>query len=160
MNLEEGSIDYTVRFDDGSEFRICAPLFDCIIPEESTESIAKPKIELKLKKRSDVKWEKLDRAVGAPVRPMQHVLEQKAVSAYSSRKDWDAVDAECKEIVDADKPEGEAALNALFQDIYSKADEDTRRAMNKSFQTSGGTCLLYTSPSPRDRTRSRMPSSA
>ena len=23
-----------------------------------------------------------------------------------------------------------------------------------------GTCLLYTSPSPRDRTRSRMPSSA
>ena len=25
---------------------------------------------------------------------------------------------------------------------------------------SGRTCLLYTSPSPRDRTRSRMPSSA
>ena len=24
----------------------------------------------------------------------------------------------------------------------------------------GGICLLYTSPSPRDRTRSRMPSSA
>ena len=24
----------------------------------------------------------------------------------------------------------------------------------------GSTCLLYTSPSPRDRTRSRMPSSA
>ena len=24
----------------------------------------------------------------------------------------------------------------------------------------GGNCLLYTSPSPRDRTRSRMPSSA
>ena len=31
------------------------------------------------------------------------------------------------------------------------------------FKTSGGkyvACLLYTSPSPRDRTRSRMPSSA
>ena len=26
--------------------------------------------------------------------------------------------------------------------------------------TGTGTCLLYTSPSPRDRTRSRMPSSA
>ena len=29
-----------------------------------------------------------------------------------------------------------------------------------SFNTISGTCLLYTSPSPRDRTRSRMPSSA
>ena len=29
-----------------------------------------------------------------------------------------------------------------------------------NFRATGGTCLLYTSPSPRDRTRSRMPSSA
>src|SRR5664280_1657960 len=28
------------------------------------------------------------------------------------------------------------------------------------FSVTVGTCLLYTSPSPRDRTRSRMPSSA
>ena len=28
------------------------------------------------------------------------------------------------------------------------------------FDTQSKTCLLYTSPSPRDRTRSRMPSSA
>ena len=29
-----------------------------------------------------------------------------------------------------------------------------------SYYVQGGACLLYTSPSPRDRTRSRMPSSA
>ena len=29
-----------------------------------------------------------------------------------------------------------------------------------SIDADGNTCLLYTSPSPRDRTRSRMPSSA
>ena len=29
-----------------------------------------------------------------------------------------------------------------------------------SLKTSENVCLLYTSPSPRDRTRSRMPSSA
>ena len=29
-----------------------------------------------------------------------------------------------------------------------------------SFSATGGTCLLYTSPSPRDRQKSRMPSSA
>ena len=41
-------------------------------------------------------------------------------------------------------------------------DADTAKtdvAQNYTAQTSM-TCLLYTSPSPRDRTRSRMPSSA
>ena len=33
-------------------------------------------------------------------------------------------------------------------------------AMNAGFDTLDSFCLLYTSPSPRDRTRSRMPSSA
>ena len=32
--------------------------------------------------------------------------------------------------------------------------------MEQEFAESGITCLLYTSPSPRDRQKSRMPSSA
>ena len=35
-----------------------------------------------------------------------------------------------------------------------------RETVEKRFDTYKSTCLLYTSPSPRDRTRSRMPSSA
>ena len=37
---------------------------------------------------------------------------------------------------------------------------ELRRNLELSFSRGLSTCLLYTSPSPRDRTRSRMPSSA
>ena len=40
-------------------------------------------------------------------------------------------------------PHPHQALNKLFRDIYGRSDEETRRAMNKSFQTSGGTVLPY-----------------
>ena len=42
-------------------------------------------------------------------------------------------------------------------DNHLKLDHDVSAA---SFDWHGYACLLYTSPSPRDRTRSRMPSSA
>jgi hypothetical protein len=36
---------------------------------------------------------------------------------------------------------GDAALNKLFRELYAGADDDTRRAMVKSYTESGGTCL-------------------
>ena len=42
--------------------------------------------------------------------------------------------------------------------IRQKVKVDEKGVKRVTFKTKG--CLLYTSPSPRDRTRSRMPSSA
>ena len=57
-------------------------------------------------------------------------------------------------------PGAEAALQSCD---WTDLDEDGNSELTAEFSFSDGTlypCLLYTSPSPRDRTRSRMPSSA
>lgn len=56
-------------------------------------------------------------------------------------KDWDKLDKEFEKELEADKPEGEAALNQLFQQIYGDGSDEVKKAMNKSFVESGGTVL-------------------
>lgn len=62
-----------------------------------------------------------------------------AYSGNLGRRDWAAVDAE------AAAAEAEAldkgGAEAFLRDLYQRAGDDTKRAMQKSFQTSGGTVL-------------------
>ncbi|CAO3619273.1 unnamed protein product, partial [Cunninghamella blakesleeana] len=62
-----------------------------------------------------------------------------AASTKRKEKDWNKLVNDFEK--DQDKPQGEAALNDLFQQIYKNSDDNTKRAMMKSFQESNGTCL-------------------
>ena len=70
-------------------------------------------------------------------------------------------DYQAKELFDrfeVPSPRGQMAESA--EAAQAIAEEIGSDLMVVKAQVHAGGCLLYTSPSPRDRTRSRMPSSA
>lgn len=49
-------------------------------------------------------------------------------------RDWGKIETEVKKEEDEEQLDGDAGLQKFFKQLYAGADEDTRRAMNKSFQ--------------------------
>ncbi|KAI8061502.1 calcium-activated chloride channel-domain-containing protein [Gilbertella persicaria] len=129
----EDALSLTVPLESGSDYSLeLEPLAHKISPQESTYHILSTKIEIKLKKQTlGLMWGALEGEND------QGTMMSTATTTNKKTKDWNKLVQE----VDEDKPEGEQALNALFQQIYRDADPDTKRAMMKSFTESNGTCL-------------------
>jgi len=101
-----------------------------VIADKSTHKATPSKVEIILFKRDFYRWEALVKAE-----------ESKPVVNTKKKQpdDWDKLTKEIEKT--EDKEEGDQAVNALFKKIYESGTEEQRRAMNKSYQESGGTVL-------------------
>ncbi|XP_065841090.1 protein SGT1 homolog [Oscarella lobularis] len=148
VNFAEKSVSVTIKLPSGSDYSLELDLHHFIQPQRSIIKVMTTKIELKMPKVEAIRWSSLE---GQPdVAKIKHITtSDSAVSrpTYPSShhgtasKDWDKLVAEIRKEEKDEKLDGDAALNKFFQEIYSGASEETKRAMNKSFQESGGTVL-------------------
>nr|XP_010925825.1 protein SGT1 homolog isoform X2 [Elaeis guineensis] len=117
-----------------------------IIPKSCRYEVMSSKIEIRLSKAEPITWTSLEfsnkRIIPQKINTSSAPVSQRPSYPSSKAKiDWDKLEAQVKKEEKEEKLDGDAALNKLFQDIYRDADEDTRRAMSKSFIESNGTVL-------------------
>jgi len=152
-------IDFQLRslsYENGDSQLVLGPLRGQIKPDECTFRVVKlqngkkSKIELTLVKESTVHWDALegdhpDILSNFPVETTPSVKEDQAKTKRA--KDWEGI---TNDILSKEKPKstnddpnagGDIASNEFFQQLYSNADEDTRRAIMKSYSESNGTVL-------------------
>ena len=144
----------------GEDFTIVAgTLYQEINTELSKVQIKDEKVLIKLRKvNTGYEWpellgkeaksrpkppvvDKMEDVVETPVDSTASTTTAQRTRPYVSHRDWDSIEKDLKAEEEKEKPEGDDAMNKLFQSIYANADEDTKRAMIKSYQTSGGTVL-------------------
>ncbi|KAI7727698.1 hypothetical protein M8C21_021810 [Ambrosia artemisiifolia] len=119
-------------------------LFGKIVPARCRFEVLSTKVEIRLTKAEPIHWTSLEFGENKLVVQRSIVPAGNQRPSYpSSRptKDWDKLEAQVKKEEKDEKLDGDAALNKFFRDIYKDADEDTRRAMSKSFVESNGTVL-------------------
>eukprot|EP00918_Siedleckia_nematoides_P082848 GHVU01181582.1.p1 GENE.GHVU01181582.1~~GHVU01181582.1.p1 ORF type:complete len:417 (+),score=97.47 GHVU01181582.1:343-1593(+) len=107
------------------------PLFADLNPNSVSVKCGERKVELSVAKAKKGAWPSLE-------------SKPDAATVYPTSKpkvDWNSVDKHCDEELKDYPEEGDAAVNTFFRHIYANATDEARQAMNKSFQTSGGTVL-------------------
>jgi len=103
-----------------------------INPEFCSFRVLTTKIEIRLRKENGGHWPTLE--VEKCSKPFTPVYP----SSSKKKFDWDKVE---KEIEKQEKDDPDADINSLFSKIFESGDENTKKAMMKSMQESGGTVL-------------------
>ncbi|KAL5534395.1 hypothetical protein ACEPAG_857 [Sanghuangporus baumii] len=130
---------------------VLQPLKGEIDPDTSSFTIGKVKVEVKFAKRALGRWATLvgdtPDVLASTTYPTPVTPPQEAPARPKQRKNWDNI---ASTILSSDKEKslnedpnigGDSTVNGFFQQLYSNADEDTRKAMMKSYIESNGTTL-------------------
>ncbi|CAD8152077.1 unnamed protein product [Paramecium pentaurelia] len=140
--FEKQRLQLSFPIEQANNFELDLDLFAEIIPETSKAKVGLNSIEIIMdKKDKTLNWNTLQKKVED--KQQIPIIEQAAYPTSSKvKKDWSKIDKEIEEDINKHKEEyGEDPLNSLFKQIYQNGDENTRRAMIKSMQTSQGTVL-------------------
>jgi len=142
VEMQPTNLSVTAKISTGSDYSLELDLAHPVLPDQSSYRILSTKLEIKLKKAEGVRWSCLegDGSTPLPGGVLPAATNAGVKGPYSSGRDWSTIDKTLTEEAKEEK-EGEAALNEMFQKIYGDANDDVKKAMNKSFQESGGTVL-------------------
>ncbi|XP_066437571.1 protein SGT1 homolog isoform X2 [Eleutherodactylus coqui] len=141
LQFAERQLTLNVHLPSEENYNLTLVLLHSIVPEQSTFKVLSTKIEIKMKKTEALRWDKLEGQDERPLKRFTPESMHKYPSSSHYTKNWDKLVGEIKEEEKNEKLEGDAALNQLFQQIYTDGNDEVKRAMNKSFQESGGTVL-------------------
>ncbi|KAH6804600.1 phosphatase-like protein [Perilla frutescens var. frutescens] len=145
VDFGEQILSVTIELPGEEAYHFQPRLFGKIIPAKCRYNVMSTKIEIRLAKADSALWTSLEFNRDVAVVQQASVSSGIEKPAYPSSKpkrvDWDKLEAQMKKEEKDEKLDGDAALNKFFRDIYHDADEDTRRAMSKSFVESNGTVL-------------------
>ncbi|KAL0966364.1 hypothetical protein UPYG_G00294400 [Umbra pygmaea] len=139
INFTDRQLSAVVKLPSGEDFSLNINLLHPIVAQQSTFRVLSTKVEIKMKKTEAIRWEKLEGEVEDP--NVKHFTPKQYPSSSQCNRDWDKMVVDINEEEKKEKLEGDAALNKLFQQIYSDGTDEVKRAMNKSFMESGGTVL-------------------
>lgn len=139
VNFMEKELSATIQLASGEKCNLTLHLLHPIIPQQSNFKILTTKVEIKMKKAEAIRWEKLEGE--GQESNIKHFDPNKYPSSSHYTCKWDKMVVDIGEEEKTEKLEGDAALNKLFQQIYSDGSDEVKRAMNKSFMESGGTVL-------------------
>ncbi|XP_023740395.1 protein SGT1 homolog B [Lactuca sativa] len=144
INYGEQIISVTIDVPGEDAYIFQPRLFGKIVPARCRYEVLSTKVEIRLAKVEPIQWTSLEYGNNNVVAQRSNVSSGNQRPTYPSSKptkDWDKLEAQVKKEEKDEKLDGDAALNKFFRDIYKDADDDTRRAMRKSFVESNGTVL-------------------